>query len=139
MREALERQKEFDPTITDGDVTVTSNSNTSEENLSRRRHLRDAEGETTKNEVASTETNSWTEKEEKNKEENVEEATMDVKDTVPVKKEPVPEPASEEQNDTPGDTVEKKEEEEDAERTWRSCIREQVFIHIFLYRLEVGV
>lgn len=122
MREALERQKEFDPTITDGEATIT----TSEDRPSRRSRLGDREEETTNNEVPSSETNSWTEKEEKNKDENVEESKVEVQETVPVKEEPVAEPASEEPKDTQEDIVEKKEEEEEVERPRRSYLREQV-------------
>lgn len=120
MREALERQQEFDPTITDGEATVTITTTISEDRPSRRSRLRDAEEETTKNEVLSSETNSWTEKEEKILDQNVAESKVEVLETVPVKEEPAAEPASEE----PKDTVEKKEEEE--ERPWRSYHREQV-------------
>lgn len=120
MREALERQKEFDPTITDGEATV--NTTTSEDRPSRRSRLREAEEETTQNEVPSSETNSWTDKEEKKKDKNFEESKVEVQETVPVKEEPVPEPASEEQEDT----VEKKKEGEEAERPRRSYLREEV-------------
>lgn len=52
MKEALERQKEFDPTITDENAT--------EENQGRKE-----DAEVSHNEVPSTETNSWKESKEK--------------------------------------------------------------------------
>lgn len=122
MREALERQKEFDPTITDGDATVTTT--TSEDHPSHRSHLRDAEEEMNKNEVLSSETNSWTEKEEKHQDLNVEESKVKVQETsFPVKEKPVSEPAPEE----------KKDEESEAERPWRSYHREQVISSIYIF------
>lgn len=123
MREALERQKEFDSTITDGEATFTTTP--IEDRPSRRSHLRDAEEETIKNEVPSSETNSWTEKKEKIKDEIVEETKVEVQETVPVKEEPVPETASEEPKETQEDVMEKKEEEE-AEKLQRSYLREKV-------------
>lgn len=125
MREALERQKEFDPTITDGEATVTT---TSEDRPSRRSHLRDAEKETTKNEIPSSETNSWTETKEKESDQNVEESIVEVEETAPVKAEPAPETASEEPKDKQDDPVEKKEKEEEAERPIKFSHGEEVII-----------
>lgn len=52
MREALERQKESDPTISDGQVTVTQ---TTEDRPGHKSHLTDAEEETTENFITTTE------------------------------------------------------------------------------------
>lgn len=119
----MERQKEFDPTITDGETADTTTTTTSEDRPSRRSRLRDADEETTKNDVPSLETNSWTEKVEEKKE----------AETVPVKEEPVPEPVLKVAKETQEDSVEKKEEEEEAERPRRSYLGEQVASLKFKY------
>lgn len=120
MREALERQREFDPTITDGEATLTTTTTgSSEDRSSRRSRLRNTDEDAATNEVPSPETNSWTEKKEKNRDENEEET---------VKEEHVPEPASEETKDTQEDIVEKNEDEKEAERSQRSYLRAQVIL-----------
>lgn len=124
MREALERQKEFDPTITDGEATLTTTTTSSEDRPSRRSRVRNTDEDAATNEVPSPETNSWTEKKEKNRDENEEETKAGVQETV--KEEHVPEAASEETKDTQEDIVEKKEDEKEAERSQRSYLREQV-------------
>ncbi|KAI1883479.1 hypothetical protein AGOR_G00231870 [Albula goreensis] len=123
MKEALERQKELDPTITDGN-TVTDGDILEERRESRRsrRHEAEEEEEQQLNNRA-PETNAWKEKEEEKKEEEVEEEKPGAEEVVPpqeeeaVSQEPVAEPEEE--------VVEEKQEEVVEEKPRRSYLREQ--------------
>ncbi|KAL0968761.1 hypothetical protein UPYG_G00271350 [Umbra pygmaea] len=95
LKEALERQKEFDPTVTDGNVPDINNHSPEVEEQNRTTLEQDVEGKTTKEVVT---TNSWSRKEDDDKEEIKEEE-------VPIKEEEVEE----------SDQVEKQKNEEDVE------------------------
>ncbi|XP_065147977.1 caldesmon 1b isoform X3 [Paramisgurnus dabryanus] len=104
MQEALERQKEFDPTIEDENVTTTEEKPGTEEDASR-------------NEVPSTKTNLWKESKDK---ENTEESNVKVEELATAKDEPAPCTFGEDAKDT-SEKTDKAEEE----RPQTSDLREQ--------------
>lgn len=106
MQEALERQKEFDPTIEDENVTTTGEKPGTEEDASR-------------NEVPSTETNLFKESKDK---ENTEESNVKVEELATAKDEPAPCTFAEDAKDT-SEKTDKAEEE----RPQTSDLREQEF------------
>ncbi|XP_073798241.1 caldesmon 1b isoform X2 [Danio rerio] len=110
MKEALERQKELDPTITNG--TESTSAATEIEPKTRR-----DDQESSRNDLPSTETNSWKEKEELKVEEKLEERNVDVEDTVPVQEKTVPE--------EPKASLEEINKPDDEDRPTRSYLREQ--------------
>ncbi|XP_051978805.1 non-muscle caldesmon-like isoform X3 [Xyrauchen texanus] len=112
MREALERQKEIDTNIMDGNVTTTTEPSD-----------RNGEQESSENEVPSTGTNYWKERDEKKEEEKIEETKAEVEVTTTVQEEPAPVTAAEEPKETPEKIVEDYQEEE--ERPQRSYLKEQ--------------
>lgn len=118
MKEALERQKEIDPTITDETVTAATEDEPS--------HRNDKQ-ESSQNEVPSTETNSWKEKEEMKEEEKIEESNVEVEETITVKEDPMAFTAA----DEPKESSEKIDKPEEEERPQRSYLREQVISSTF--------
>lgn len=122
MKEALERQKELDPTITDETVTT-------EDEPSRRNDKL----ESSQNYISSTETNSWKEKEEIKEEEKIqeeekiEESNVEVEETIAVKEDPMSFTAA----DEPKESSEKIDKPEEEDRPQRSYLREQVISSTF--------
>ncbi|XP_051975712.1 caldesmon 1b isoform X2 [Xyrauchen texanus] len=96
MMEALERQKELDPTIMDGSVMTTTEP-----------FHRNGEQEFSQKE---TETNHWEEREQKKQEEKIKVTKTEVEETTTVKEEPAPVTAAEEPKETPEKIVEDKQE-----------------------------
>lgn len=118
MKEALERQKELDPTITDETVTTAT-----EDEPSRRNDKL----ESSQNDISSTETNSWKEKEEIKEEEKIEESNVEVEETIAVKEDPMSFTAA----DEPKESSEKIDKPEEEDRPRRSYLREQVISSTF--------
>lgn len=124
MKEALERQKELDPTITDETVTT-------EDEPSRRNDKL----ESSQNDISSTETNSWKEKEEIKEEEKeeikeeekIEESNVEAEETIAVKEDPMSFTAA----DEPKESSEKIDKPEEEDRPQRSYLREQVISSTF--------
>lgn len=118
MKEALERQKELDPTITNG-TESTSSATQNEPNT------RSDEQESSRNDLRPTESNSWKEKEEQKVEEKLEERNVEVEVTVSVQEETVPE--------TPKESYEGINKADDEDRPRRSYLREEVIFAIILF------
>ncbi|XP_067292654.1 caldesmon 1b isoform X4 [Pseudorasbora parva] len=112
MQEALERQKELDPTITDETVTTTIEDGSSHRN---------GKQESSQNDIHSTETNTWKEREEIKEEEKIEERNVEVDETIAVKEDPISFTAADEPKES-SDNGDKPEEED---RPRRSYLREQ--------------
>jgi len=118
MKEALERQKELDPTITDETVTTAT-----EDEPSRRNDKL----ESSLNDISSVETNSWKEKEEIKEEEKIEESNVEVEETIAVKLDSMSFTAV----DEPKESSEKIDKPEEEDRPQRSYLREQVISSTF--------
>ncbi len=118
MKEALERQKELDPTITDETISTTTEDNPSGRN---------GEQESSQNDISPTETSSWKEREEKKEEEKTEECSVEVEEAITKKEDPVPVTAAEEPKESP----EKTDEPEEEDRPQTSLLGEQVISSTF--------